>query len=139
EIDWSNLYNLIDFVKNSNNNEFYAQYQNKFQLDNMVDYFIFLNLLRATDNTGKNIYIAKYDTEEPYFYVPWDLDGTFGIIWSGNHENITNDILRNKLYDRLLQDCSVNGFREKLRDRWNSAKQSIFNHDFLMNKFQESY
>lgn len=139
EINWSNLYNLVDFVKNGTDADFYAQYQSKFHLGNLVDYYIFLNVLRATDNTGKNLYLAKYDTDEPYFYVPWDLDGTFGIVWHGGQENITTDLLTNKLYNRLWDDCSENGFRERLQTRWNSVKQTIFNHDFLMDKFEESY
>lgn len=139
EINWSNLYNLVDFVKNGTDADFYSQYQSKFHLGNLVDYYIFLNVLRATDNTGKNLYIAKYNTNEPYFYVPWDLDGTFGIIWHGGQENITTGLLNNKLYNRLWDDCSENGFRETLQARWNSVKQTIFNHDFLMDKFEESY
>ncbi len=139
EINWSNLYNLVDFVKNGTDTDFYAQYQNKFHLDNMVDYFIFLNVLRATDNTGKNLYLAKYNTNEPYFYVPWDLDGTFGIIWDGSQQNITTGLLTNKLYNRLWLDCSENGFREKLQTRWNSVKETIFNHEFLMDMFEENY
>ena len=139
EINWSNLYNLVDFVKNGTDTDFYAQYQNKFHSDNMVDYFIFLNVLRATDNTGKNLYLAKYNTNEPYFYVPWDLDGTFGIIWDGSQENITTGLLTNRLYNRLWLDCSENGFREKLQTRWNLVKETIFNHEFLMNMFEENY
>lgn len=139
EINWSNLYNFTDFVMNESNSVFYAEYQNKLEIDNFVDYFIFLNVLRATDNTGKNTHLAKYNTNEPYFYVPWDLDGTFGIIWDGSQENITTGLLSNGLYNRLWLDCSENGFREKLQIRWNSVKQTIFNHDFLMGKFNESY
>src|SRR5690606_26300399 len=136
EINWSNLYDFTNFVINGNDIDFYAQYQDKLQVDNMVDYFIFLNVLRATDNTGKNLYLAKYTTNEPYFYVPWDLDGTFGIIWDGSQENITTGLLTNGLYNRLWTDCQNNGFREKLQARWNSVKQTIFNHDFLMNMFE---
>lgn len=139
EINWSNLYDLTNFVINGNDIDFYAQYQDKLQVDNMVDYFIFLNVLRATDNTGKNLYLAKYTTNEPYFYVPWDLDGTFGIIWDGSQENITTGLLINGLYNRLWTDCQNNGFREKLQARWNSVKQTIFNHDFLMNMFESGY
>lgn len=139
EIDWSNLYNLVDFVKNGSDTDFYTQYQEKFHLDNIVDYFIFLNVLRATDNTGKNLFLAKYNTEEPYYYVPWDLDGTFGTIWDGSMQNITTGLLTNGLYDRLWLDCDENGFRTRLKDRWNSVKQTIFNHDFLMGMFEENH
>ena len=137
--DWSNLYQFVDFVINETNSNFYAEYKTKFDLKNAVDYFIFLNLLRATDNRGKNLYIAKYTANEPYFYVPWDLDGTFGTIWNGQHENITNDLLSNGLYDRLLNDCSLAGFREKLNLRWQELRSTLITHDKLMDMLTSNY
>jgi len=137
--DWSNLYQFVDFVINETNSNFYAEYKAKFDLNNAVDYFIFLNLIRATDNTGKNLYIAKYTNNEPYFYVPWDLDGTYGTIWNGQHENITNDLLSNGLYDRLLNDCSKDGFREKLNLRWQELRSTLITHDKLMHMLTSNY
>jgi len=81
--------------------------------------------VRATDNTGKNIFVAKYDYNTPYFYVPWDLDGTFGIIWDGTKENITNDILLNGFYKRLIHDCSDDGFTERIKNRWKELRLTI--------------
>ncbi|MBK9256515.1 MAG: CotH kinase family protein [Saprospiraceae bacterium] len=135
EIDWSNLYNFVDFVIRSSSDKFYTEYQNYFHIDNAVDYFIFLNLLRATDNTGKNIYIAKYDTNDKYFYVPWDLDGSFGTIWDGTVDTKTNGLLSNGFYNRLMNDCFNNGFRNKLRSRWQSLRSDLISHDFLLNMF----
>ncbi|WKL49031.1 CotH kinase family protein [Flavobacterium pectinovorum] len=137
--DWSNLYQFVDFVINETNSNFYAEYKTKFDLKNAVDYFIFLNLLRAADNSGKNLYIAKYTTNEPYFYVPWDLDGTFGTIWNGQHENITNDLLSNGFYNRLLNDCSTNGFRETLNLRWQELRSKLITHDKLMDMLTSNY
>jgi len=122
---WENLYGFVDFVINEPDTIFFSSYKNKFDIDNAVDYFIFLNLVRATDNTGKNIFVAKYDYNTPYFYVPWDLDGTFGIIWDGTKENITNDILLNGFYKRLIHDCSDDGFTERIKNRWKELRLTI--------------
>jgi spore coat protein H len=137
--DWTNLYSFVDFVAHSSDQDFYGQYQQRFQVDNAVDYFIFLNLLRATDNTGKNIYVAKYKTNEPYYYVPWDLDGVFGTNWLGQNENITDDILTNGFYRRLLQDCSSNGFRSKLNRRWSQLRAGVITHEHIMEKFTNNH
>ena len=134
--DWTNLYNFVNFVKNSSNQTFYNNYRQRFRFDNAVDYYILLNLLRATDNTGKNIYIAKYKTGDPYFYVPWDLDGVFGTDWQGQVVNTTNDIMTNGLYDRLIQDCSPGGFREKLTERWTQLRASVITENNIISKFR---
>ena len=92
--DWSSLYQFTNFVINSSELEFENDIWSRFEKDNFINYFLFLNLIRATDNTGKNIYLAKYKQGEPYFYIPWDLDGCFGTIWNGTNSNITDDILK---------------------------------------------
>jgi spore coat protein H len=139
ETHWTKLYNLVDFVINTNPIAFYNTYQNEFVIDNLVDYYIFLNLLRATDNTGKNLYIAKYNTNDKYFYVPWDLDGSFGTIWDGSNVNVTTGLLTNGLYNRLMFDCYENGFREKLKTKWQSLRTNIITHDNLMSLFNENH
>jgi len=137
--DWENIYNFVDFVINSTNENFENGVADEFIVDNAIDYFIFLNLLRATDNTGKNTYIAKYSDNEPYFYVPWDLDGTYGIIWNGNRENITNDILSNGFYERLL-NSNINVFRENLANRWFELRENnALETDSIINSIYNNY
>lgn len=139
QTDWTNLYNFVSFVQHSTDQEFYGHYAERFKLDNAVDYYIFLNLVRATDNTGKNVYIAKYKAGEPYYYVPWDLDGVFGTDWRGERVDTTNDILSNGLYDRLLQDCAPNGFRAKLNRRWAELRTSVITESHIMAKFTANH
>ena len=135
EIDWTNIYEFVDFVINEDWTPFIDNYRDQFDLDNAVNYFIFLNLLRATDNAGKNTFIAKYDTDEPYFYIPWDLDGSFGIIWNGSVENITDDILTNGLYEKLLLDNSSDGFLARLENKWKDLRENTITTDNLIENF----
>ncbi|WP_170061788.1 CotH kinase family protein [Hymenobacter chitinivorans] len=139
EINWSNLYSFVDFVKNTPNEEFYSRYKAWLKLDNAVDYYILLNLLRATDNTGKNLYIAKYKTGEPYFFVPWDLDGVFGTDWQGLNSPTTDDLLTNGLYDRLREDCSPNGFRATLSQRWTQLRATVLTEEKIRAKFATTH
>lgn len=139
ETDWINLYGFVDFVVNEKNHYFFSVYPTIFEINNAVDYFIFLNLLRANDNRGKNIYIARYDQGEPYFYVPWDLDGVFGTMWRGDKDNKTNDILSNGLYDRLIQDCNEKGFHSGLTTRWNNLRKNEISHQNIMDMFLKNF
>lgn len=138
-IDWTNLYNFCSFVKYSADPDFYRTYQQQFHLGNAVDYYLFLNLTRATDNTGKNLYIAKYKQGAPYYYVPWDLDGTFGTDWLGNNTGSVDDILSNGLYARLVQDCSAGGFRETLTSRWRTLRAGVITEQSIMARFRANY
>mgnify|MGYP005742584177 CR=1 FL=1 len=91
---------------------------------------MFLNLIRATDNTGKNIYLAKYKQGEPYFYIPWDLDGCFGTIWNGTNSNITDDILKNGFISRVI-DRNPKNILIDIANKWFENKNHVFSYASL--------
>lgn len=128
--DWTNLYDFTDFVRNSSNANFISQIGAKLKLDNAMDYFIFLNMVRGTDNDGKNTFLAKYDTGEPYFYGVWDLDGTLGYYYTGHVQNVVNDIMSNFLFDRLIS-LNPQEFKNKLATRWFSLRDNTLSIDSL--------
>jgi spore coat protein H len=130
--DWTSLHDFVSFVVHSPDTAFYRQFPARFNQASAVDYFLFLNLLRAADNTGKNLYVAKYKAGEPYFFVPWDLDGTYGDDWTGANQNTTNDLLSNGLYDRLQHSYGPNGFWPAAVRRWASLRASILTQPRLM-------
>jgi hypothetical protein len=139
QTNWGNLYSLVNFVVNSADTDFYSQYKSRFNLANAVDYYILLNLLRATDNTGKNVYIAKYKANEPYYYAPWDLDGVLGNDWMGRNVSTTNDLLSNGFYNRLMQDYSATGFRAALASRWSSLRTSVITNAYITAKLKANH
>lgn len=136
--EWLHVYNLTDFIINATEEEFDNSIWDRFQIDNYIDYFIFLNVIRATDNTGKNIYLGKYKSNEPYFYIPWDLDGSFGTIWDGSEMNITDGIIRNAFQDRVIvynpQNCNLT-----TADRWFDYRDNILSNDQLLESIESIY
>ncbi|MFT3886260.1 MAG: CotH kinase family protein [Flavobacteriales bacterium] len=139
EIDWSRLYDFVRLVVQGDEAEFNARITSELEIGNAVDYFLFLNLLRALDNTDKNIFVARYTTLSPYFYVPWDLDAILGVFWDGSLDPNTEGILGNGLYDRLRMDCSAGGFMEKARIRWNELRAGVFSVEDLMQRFTAAH
>ena len=137
-IDWSNVEELVDFVVNSSDEEFVEDIGSRFDLNNVMDYFIFLNLPRLLDNRGKNIYLCRYDADEPYFLTPWDLDGSWGLLWNGTNDTNTDDILTNTLFDRVIA-TDVDGYRQKISDRWNDLRSTIISDASLENNINEAH
>lgn len=136
--DWNNLYQFTDFVMNSSESDFETSIWSEFVEANFIDYFLFLNLIRATDNTGKNIYLGKYKADEPYFYIPWDLDGCLGTIWNGTNENITNDILTNGFMDRVINENPNNALMN-IASKWFDYRNNIFSLNSLSNSITNQY
>lgn len=137
-IYWNKLYSFTDYVMNGSDQSFIDNIWKDFNKQNNIDYFIYLNLLSASDNTGKNIFLGRYTAHEPYFYIPWDLDGCLGTQWRGNRIGTTSGILSNALYDRLL-DLSPDKYRVDLSDRWFDLRQGIITKSLLIDRVMNYY
>lgn len=86
-VDWEPLYNVVKFVATSSQSEFDANIKTMVDYPVVRDYYLFIELLLATDNHGKNMFFSFYDTQadngKMMSVAPWDLDGTFGINYYG--------------------------------------------------------
>ena len=138
-IDWSPLYNFTNFVMNASDVAFYSQYSTMFDVDNAVDYFIFINVLKAMDNMGRNLFVARYKKTSTFFYAPWDLDAIWGLDTDGQPTASTEGILSNGFFNRLLDDCSKNGFANKTRDRYNALRETVLNREHIMDLVNAQY
>ena len=135
---WKNLSAFVNLVVKADDEQFVGEIGKSVQIDNAIDYYLFVNLLRATDNLGKNYYLGRYDENAPYFFVPWDLDGVMGIIQDGKRIPTTNDLLSNGLFDRLLK-TNPDNFREKLKTRWAALRKTKYSDASLFGHLERMY
>ena len=81
----NNLLVLRDDGLGMTKEEFETHLEERLDTHSLIDYFIFINLLMAYDNTGRNIFWAIYNIKAPegsrFLILPWDLDGTLGRTW----------------------------------------------------------
>ena len=138
-IDWENLYGFTNFVMNASDNAFYSQYSLQADVDNLVDYYLFVNVLKAMDNMGRNVFLARYKKSSTYFYLPWDLDAILGLDTDGHQGVGTAGLMGNGLYDRLLNDCQPDGFVEKAQLRYNALRNDVLTRDHIAAMFRNQY
>lgn len=138
EAHYDEVHDMIDFVATSSKRKFNAHIGEQIAIDNAIDYFLFINLLRATDNSAKNYFLARYKANAPYFFVPWDLDGVLGTIQDGKRIPTTNDILSNTLFDKLLEN-NPDDYRKHVKKRWNTLRKSLYSEKALMERLDAVY
>lgn len=88
-VDWEPLYNAVNHVATvRSQTDFDADFETYFDYPMMRDYYLFLELILATDNHGKNMLFYVYDKQGAeggkIAIAPWDLDGTLGQNWDGD-------------------------------------------------------
>lgn len=149
-VDWEPLYNAVKFVATSNQLPFEQGVKDYFDYPMLKDYYLFLDLLLATDNHGKNMFYYAYDKQGPegnlLGVAPWDLDGVFGqrwdkstsytsdatqdlddFLWAHEHGQVT-------YYYRLNQSSTLN-WSEELAARYAELRPGYFEPDNLANRF----
>lgn len=126
---WEPLVHLRKTVVLDNDELFAAKIDSLIDLDCLAEYFIFTNLILAHDNIIKNYYLTRYREESRFLILPWDLEGSLGIMWDGE-ESSSNGMLENNLFNRL-RELEVNEFNELLSSKWENYRASIFQLDSL--------
>lgn len=143
--DYSTLYNAIDFVVNSSNEEFTAKVDEYFDMPVLIDYYIFLQTMNAYDNIGKNIYWATYDKNEDkkLTLAVWDLDATAGQKWTdrfipGSSSPEYDIDINMRLYVRLRQ-LNADNFNNKVSERYFQLRNSYLSTDSLISRYISYY
>ena len=136
-INWQPLLYLRNLIINGSSNDFKSDIDKMIHLDNFIDYYIFLNLSSSLDNVAKNNFLSRQSNKDPLCIIPWDMDGSFGLMWNGDYISHTY-ILSNNLFDRLL-DMESDQFKNNLKLRWTSLREESLNNDNLMNLFEGNF
>ena len=143
---WWPLYDFISWVCGNNDAVLCAGAEERFDIDNLVDYFLFINVIGTDDNASKNTFLGIYNynsaspEERRFFYCPWDLDGTLGRGWDmremtpGQIVGVSNSIQPNYLMLRLAKNNGA-GFGDKVKKRWNELKNGPYSKSAIINRF----
>jgi len=76
------MYRLFDFVMNSDDETFRAEFESYLDLDSALNYYVMADIAYLKDNLGKNMLIATYDGEIWYLSL-YDLDSSWGTETNG--------------------------------------------------------
>ncbi|MBQ2122706.1 MAG: CotH kinase family protein [Bacteroidaceae bacterium] len=150
-IDWAPLWNAIDVVASYEDSQFSGYVTEFFDMKNVVDYYLFIELMLATDNHGKNMFFYNYDQQattsrRKIGLAPWDLDGTWGRRWDGSssicrpNQDFTTFLWAYEhgtltLFHRL-QEIEYMNWEEQLAKRYAELRETYFTEESLHNRFE---
>ncbi len=147
---WDNLYDAIRTAsKMTDDATFLSTMHDVFDLPVYLDYFLFIELMLASDNHGKNTYASIYNQQESpkVTITPWDLDGTWGRRWDGKKDltyaaqDFESFLRRHEhgtfyLFDRMKQLDADEWESKKLKERYLQLRGNHFSFESLMGRFQ---
>ncbi len=145
ETDYSVLWNAINFVANSSNSDFSNHVEEYFDVPVLADYYIFVQVLNALDNCGKNMYWAVYDKMADKKITPaiWDLDQTVGSHSLAQYNpNFTSpEYKTGNIIEVIgrLKVLNVNSFNQKVNDRYAELRKTHLSPESLIARYDHYY
>lgn len=146
KVDWMPLYRFVDFVAKKGSAVFSSQVKSMIDFPVWLDYYLFVELILATDNHGKNVYLYAYDINESekMGIAPWDLDGVFGTRWNAQNiaaaQDYTNFTIQHEHGEynifRRLKGSNVSGFNDQLKKRYDELHQTWFSPESIIGRFE---
>lgn len=130
----------IDFVMNSEDEEFKSNIENYFFLDSLIDYFIYGMVSCGLDAFGKNQLYLTYDAVK-WLASMYDMDSTWGLYWNGS-SFVASDYTREEFQDfkdgegNLLYIRLLNCFPSMIRKRYFQLRESALSVSNLISRFE---
>ena len=113
---------------------------NNFNINNLIDYNLFISAISARDNaTTNNVYISlkNMTKEAKVILTPWDLDQSFGLYFSGELPTYLRDWYWDyKIEDLFMED--VPNYNSLMKNRYLNLRENILSIEHV-NELIDSY
>lgn len=133
--------NAIKFVMNSSDAEFKTNLSNYFDVNSLIDYYIYGLVSTNLDGFGKNQLFFCYDGIH-WIASVYDMDSTWGLYWNGSRI-LPTDYARNQYEDyvnktsNLLYNRLEQLFMTQLKTRYTELRKDVLSASHIIQKFEE--
>jgi spore coat protein H len=136
-IEWTDFKELSKTIVEDSDVSFIEKIGDQLDLDNVIDYYLFINLCNGYDNVGKNWSFIKRNPSDKFMIVPWDLDATWGRNAFG--ESLpASMVVSNGLFQRLIA-TNPDNFNQRLHNRWLELRSNQFSQSSLEALFESNF
>lgn len=133
--------NAIKFVMNSTDDEFKTNLGNYFDVNSLIDYYLYGLVSTNLDGFGKNQLFFCYDGIH-WIASVYDMDSTWGLYWNGS-KILPTDYRRNQYEDyvnntsNLLYNRLEQLYMAQLKTRYAELRKDVLSASHIIQKFEE--
>ena len=127
---------VTDFVATCSDEDFKNHIEEYIDLNSMLNYYVFAQVILHHDGVGKNMNMATYDGNL-WYMCPYDLDATFGLEWYGSKlkeydMDMSEKLMRNSVLWRKLEDT----FPQEIYDRYILLRNNQLSKESILSEFR---
>lgn len=131
------LNRLINFVRNSTDEEFVDNFNDYLNLDATLNYYCYMMFAQLVDNADNNLFLVTYDGKVWYPSM-YDLDISWGS--SNKGDKIPYDLdMKFARSGSLLWERFEKNFGDYIAVRYYELREEIFTEEYILNKFYSFY
>ena len=144
--DWNPLVNYLKIRDSKEEKTFVAGMEQMVNVYNIVNYWIFIQTVTGVDNVYKNMYyVAKKQGEDYRFYfVPWDLNYTFGQEYVDDRSLLFTHELEQK--NALVEwkegarylSLNVNQAQKVLKQTWGLLRENVLSEQSISDQMDQN-
>lgn len=144
---WEPLMNFIRIHNIEDNEEYAKEIGSAIDINSVSNTWLFFQIISGLDNRAKNVYyVAKMtDSGIRLFFVPWDLDLTWGNVSKGEdspplYTSFEPEILQevaNWETGQRVMDLNVDQAAYKVSEKWKALRSTILTNETLTKKIEE--
>ena len=118
-------------------------------VNSLADYEVFVQAVCGVDNIIQNTYyIARKqdDGQYEFSFMPWDLDQTFGVRWSGDEPlltffdpSYTNINLNHFWVARAMRTRNTKGYADVVKERYNQLRETVISNETMKTMVEETF
>lgn len=135
-----------NFVVNNTGADFKSGLSNYFDVQSLIDYYIFGYVICHLDGFGKNQLLATYDGIH-WSMMAYDMDSTFGLFWNGS-KFVSTDYRCQEDYQSVVDGPSgTNGnelfnklkdnFKAEIYERYTELREDVLSLDNIKFEFEK--
>jgi spore coat protein H len=88
DADWSDLESLIEFTGTADGVDVLSDGRNYLDRDEFTDWLLLATYALTEDSVGKNAYFYSDAPGEPFRYIPWDFNQSWGQAWQTKRKDV---------------------------------------------------
>lgn len=134
------LNRLIDFIKNSSDEQFVNDFDKYLNKDSVLNYYCLMYFAHLIDNVTRNIFLVTYDGEI-WYIVPYDFDQSWGNEFKDRSE-IKDDANRHTAYYTQISPLWSRVkklLRTELDNRYIELRKDILTKENVVKKMYDFY
>lgn len=144
--DWNKVAEFVRLIYEAGDSDFEFNISNYVDVSNVLDYWIFVNLISGQDNAWKNMFVT-YKLEDSgslrILLCPWDCDLSWGVTWNGDmplfweyRDDLVRYIGGGQLPERIIA-LDVGNAVSLLQTKWDLLRRGILSEKNLLARIDD--